>query len=697
MKLKLLGKVLVSTLIPIILGVCVLIYLASGLSSKSLYDVSDLQLLEFAKKQASEIDNIVKTVVSLTDMLDSDDDIENLSAMANQLGKERNSNPEYKALQAETIGTLSELIEDFPEVSAAALVAKDGKNIAYSRPSIENLDVTNYESVMGAFNGKMTIETRVSQTTGQMSGMVASPVTVDGSNEHADGVLLLVIDIAEIAENTIQDVKLMPTSNLFLLDNEGTMLMERAFPELIGKDNSIYEYVRTVLAERTGITRYEWEGIDKLTHFAELPTTKWVIGIETDESDFYTSSNQITLILALAGFVILLVVGLVVFIVIRKAVVVVSNSAEIASYVAEGNLKLTSEQEKQLETALERKDEISTLSQALTTMIKNLAKMVFDSEEKSKEAQIAADNAALASKEAEKSAHEAEEKRQSILEAVVKLEGIVNNISSASEQLSAQIELSTHGADEQSNRMAETATAMEEMNGTVLEVARNSGTSAELADNTKGKAIDGAKITKKCQNSMNQVKEESLKLRKNMGELADHAQAISAVMNVISDIADQTNLLALNAAIEAARAGEAGRGFAVVADEVRKLAEKTISSTTDVANAITAIQQSTEINVQQVDTAVKRIEEASELAVEGGEALQIILQMAEHSADGIRAIATASEEQSATSDEIAQSIMAVSEIAGNTVSAMNEAAQAVNSLSEQAQQLSSLVDSLKNS
>ncbi len=697
MKLKLLGKVLVSTIIPIIVGITILIFIASSLTSRGLYNMADIQLLEFANKQASEIDNIIENALALGDMTDSSDNIEALAAMANRLGRDRDFNQEYKQLQESCNATLAEITEDFPDISAAVLVAKDGKIIAYSNNTIKDYDVSRYPSVISAFNEVGMLDTSMSQTTGRMSAMIASSVTTDGSNEAVDGVLLLVVDLATVAEETIQDVKLMPSSNIFLLNDKGIMLMERAFPELIGKDNSIYEYVRTILNEKNGITRYEWEGVDKVTHFAQLPVSKWFVGIETDESDFYSTSNEIAMYLALAGLVILIIVGLIVFVVIKKAVVVVSDSADIASYVADGHLTLTPTQEKQMDNALERKDEISTLAQALRTMIQNLAKMVHDSEQKSKEAQVAADNAAIASKEAEKSAQEAEEKRESILRAVVQLEGIVNNIASASEELSAQIELSTSGADEQSVRMAETATAMDEMNGTVLEVARNSSSSAELADNTMTKAIDGANITQKCQDSMNQVKDESLKLRQNMGELAGHAQSISAVMNVISDIADQTNLLALNAAIEAARAGEAGRGFAVVADEVRKLAEKTLSSTTDVANAISAIQASTDINVQQVDTAVLRIEEASELAVEGGEALQIILEMAEQSADGIRAIATASEEQSATSDEIVQSIVAVSNIASSTVSSMNEASQAVNSLSEQAQQLSALVETLKNS
>ncbi len=696
MKLKLLGKVLVFTLTPIVLGIVLLTTIASNLSSRGLYGMADVQLLEYASKQASEIDNIVKSVVSLGNLSSSMDNIENLVVLANKEKSGEEPSAEFKDTQTKAINYLAEIVEDFNDVTVAVIVDKNAKIIAGSSAASMKFDVRNYKSIIDGLAGKSSIETRLSQTTGKMSAMVATPITDDADN-IADGVLLLVLDLASIANETIQDVKLMPSSNLFMLGSDGVMLMERSFPELIGKDNTIYEYVRTVLAEKNGITRYEWEGIDKLTHFAELPTTKWIVGIETDESDFYTVSDEIALILSLAGLVIVLIVGIIVYVVIKKVVVTVSHSAIIASSVASGNLELTREQEMQIQEALKRNDEFATLAEAFSAMIKNLAKMVYDSEEKSKEAQSAAESAEIASKEAERSAVEAEEKRKSILVAVEKLEGIVNNIASASEQLSAQIEISTQGAEEQSARMAETSTAMEEMNGTVLEVARSSSESAKIADSTKEKATAGASITQKCQDSMADVKNESLKLRNNMSELANHAQSITAVMGVISDIADQTNLLALNAAIEAARAGDAGRGFAVVADEVRKLAEKTISSTTDVANAISAIQQSTEVNVKQVDMAVERIEQATELAIEGGEALQGILEMAEESADGIRSIATASEEQSATSDEISQSIVTVSNIANNTVSAMNEASSAVASLADQAQQLASLVENLKNS
>ena len=284
---------------------------------------------------------------------------------------------------------------------------------------------------------------------------------------------------------------------------------------------------------------------------------------------------------------------------------------------------------------------------------------------------------------------------QNMQNIAAELEQVATIASSASEQLSAQIELSENGAQDQADRVATTATALEEMNATVLEIARNAGTTSDSASNVRSEASAGSESMQECVKAMHEVKEESLKLQTEMGVLSEHAQAINEIMNVISDIADQTNLLALNAAIEAARAGEAGRGFAVVADEVRNLAEKTMTSTTDVGNAISAIQKSTADNTRLVVDAVKKIERVTEMVSGAGEALLGIVQLADTTADQVRAIATASEEQSATSEEITQSVDSINNIAKENANNMQEARKAVDEVVNQTHVLSQLIEQLQ--
>ena len=332
---------------------------------------------------------------------------------------------------------------------------------------------------------------------------------------------------------------------------------------------------------------------------------------------------------------------------------------------------------------------------AIVDMVAALKNHIENAQRESENAREQSARAQEAMQQAEAASREAQSKAEAMLAAADKLEQVGSVVSSASTQLSAQIEQSDRGAAESAQRLSEAATAMNEMNATVQEVARNAGSASAASAETKEKAEAGAHVVEKAVRSIEEVHQQSLQLKDDMTQLNEHAQDITRIMGVISDIADQTNLLALNAAIEAARAGEAGRGFAVVADEVRKLAEKTMASTNDVGNAIKAIQESTSKSMTGVDNAVERIGEANELASRSGAALQEIVATVEATADQVNAIATASEEQSAASEEINQSIVQVNDMSRQTAEAMAEAAKAVSDLAAQAQGLTNLIQELK--
>ena len=332
----------------------------------------------------------------------------------------------------------------------------------------------------------------------------------------------------------------------------------------------------------------------------------------------------------------------------------------------------------------------------LIKMVENLKAKIAEADSKSQQAEQqakAAQEATVLAEEATKKAERA--KAEGMLQAAQQLEGIVRVLSSASEELSAQIEQSSRGADEQSGRVRETATAMEEMNATVLEVAKNAQQAADVSHQARQQATEGSLIVNEAVTSIKSVHTQSIAIKEDMDALGRQAENIGQIMGVIADIADQTNLLALNAAIEAARAGDAGRGFAVVADEVRKLAEKTMTATQEVGQSITGIQQGTRKNINNVEQAGIAIESATKLSEQSGESLNRILEFVHLVNDQVQSIATASEQQSAASEEINQSVEQIATISAETAQAMEQASGAVTDLVQQSQSLQHLIEEMK--
>ncbi len=341
------------------------------------------------------------------------------------------------------------------------------------------------------------------------------------------------------------------------------------------------------------------------------------------------------------------------------------------------------------------KDEVGIMVRALLEMVENLKSKISEAEQKSVEAAVQADNAAKAMSEAQVAQSRAEEGQKALLVAAGNVEEVVIRLTSSTEQLSGQVNQSSQSAERQRDQVSSSATAMEEMNATVLEVARNAAVASEASERARIKAAEGAEIVEHSVRAINKVQDDTKALQDNMEELGRQAESIGAIMTVIRDIADQTNLLALNAAIEAARAGEAGRGFAVVADEVRKLAEKTMSATHEVGNAIKGIQNGTQTNILAVQNTTGNLRSATAMVNRSGDTLAEIVNEAVYTADQVRSIAAASEEQSAASEEISRTLDDINQIAIENAGAMQESAAAVAELANQARQLQELVNNLR--
>jgi methyl-accepting chemotaxis protein len=242
---------------------------------------------------------------------------------------------------------------------------------------------------------------------------------------------------------------------------------------------------------------------------------------------------------------------------------------------------------------------------------------------------------------------------------VTEVKGAADNVASASTELSASSEQMSRTTKEQEARSGQIASATAEMSQTVMEVAKNANAISSAAAKSSDTARKGGEIVGKAVEEVKAIARTVSDSAQTMRSLGDISQKIGEIVGVIEDIADQTNLLALNAAIEAARAGEQGRGFAVVADEVRKLAERTAGATAEIGTMIGQVQKEVGKAVTSTEEATKQAGVGVDYAQTAGEALQNIVGSVDDLQSMINSIASATEEMTTTSDQISGDLQGI--------------------------------------
>lgn len=354
-------------------------------------------------------------------------------------------------------------------------------------------------------------------------------------------------------------------------------------------------------------------------------------------------SKHTYILWAVIGMVVMALFAFAVFYTLTSKMIIgpVQEATAVANAIAEGDLSQ--------QLAVHNNDEIGSLSTALNSMSNNLNQMV------------------------------------------AKILGSAEQLASSTEEIAVSSREMASGAENQSRQMDSVSAAINELGATSTEVCNNTSEAAQAAEKASQAATSGGEIVRQSVDGMSRISSAVQDTADNVGELAKHSDQIGQIISVIEDIANQTNLLALNAAIEAARAGEQGRGFAVVADEVRSLANRTTVATQEIAEMIKNIQSGTESAVNSMNVGKQEVENGVELVAKAGSALEEIVTVVDSLSGRFQQIATAATEQSAVADEITQSVTEVTEVSQSTEQTALHTVVATDELSKLASDLQTIV------
>lgn len=479
----------------------------------------------------------------------------------------------------------------------------------------------------------------LSRATGNTISNIVIPI-------YRDRQLVAVLRAAVLLDSITEQVKSLEVEgnpNIFLLDTERNAITPSRYEQ--NQSAKINSAAAAHISQRqSGITRYENSaGIAVIGSYNFIDLLGWGLIIEQPESEALASVNYMFWLISSISLVIIAIATAVCFWITNGVIRILGGdpqyATEVVKQVAAGNLAYPVNLGKVSD---------SSLLGAIANMQNQLKEVLAD------------------------------------------ITSYAEQVAAAATQLSRVSESANHSVHQQTDQLSSAATAINEMNSTVADIARNAQETASSANSTLEEAQNGQQAVNETANSVYQLDQELLSSAQIIDALKADSEQIEQVLTVIENIAEQTNLLALNAAIEAARAGESGRGFAVVADEVRTLASRSQDSVQQIHRVIAQLQSNSSRSVEAMGSSRKQADELRTRAESAGSALTNITQATANIQDMVQQMASAIEEQSVVTKEITENIHSVSDAAAQTAEGVQQTSQASEALAQLAESLQAL-------
>jgi len=570
-------------------------------------------------------------------------------------------------------------------LSSTNLVDKNG--IFYVSSDIKAMKGTNVAArnyFKTALKGTPNVgQVNVSIATGRVVCNSASPI-YSSTGKDITGVVMMSLEL-KFFSDIFDKMKIGKAGYAYIVDKNGFYIThpvkDKILKESISQIKGMEAVWELVKQGKSGITEYTLEGIRKVAAVSPVPITGWSVVSTIPVEELYAPARFTRNAILTIGVIFLILASGFFYFFARSLTLPLINIVGAAQKIAGGDLavEITSEA---------RQDEIGSLARAFTLMIQTLKE----------KAQIAEKIAAsdltikvmpLSNADTLGNAFATMvEKQRSQIQQII--EG-VNVLASAGSEIMASVSQLTSGAAETATSVSETTTTVEEVKQTADVANQKAKHVSELGQRTAEISRTGLKSIEDTVNGMNRIREQMDSIADMVVRLSEQRQAVGEIIATVNDIAEQSNLLAVNASIEAAKAGEQGKGFAVVAQEIRSLAAQSKQATTQVRNILFDVQKAIGSAVMATEQGSKAVEEGVRLSTQAGESIEILAESVTEATNAAIQIAASSQQQLIGMDQVVSAMENIREASSQTASTTKQTERAAHDLHSLGQRLQEIV------